>query len=154
MDLSTLDAAPRFSCEAGHVLIAEGRAVQGIYFLEDGELEIFKEGVLVAEIHDPGAVIGEMSWLLNSTPTATVQACTRCTLRHVANPAEFLRHHPAVALHIAVLLARRLDSLNRYLVEIKNQFRDRSDHLGMLDEVLSSLMNKHPRDIPRRNVGD
>ena len=54
---------------------------------------------------------------------------------------------------MARVLARRIDSLNRYLVNIKEQFKDRADHLGIVDEVLDSLMNKHPRDIPRRNAG-
>jgi hypothetical protein len=69
------------------------------------------------------------------------------------NPAEFFRKNPDIALHVAELLARRVDSLNRYLVEIKNQFRDRADHLSIIDEVLDSLMHKHPRSIPRRDAG-
>jgi hypothetical protein len=55
---------------------------------------------------------------------------------------------------MAGILARRLDSLNRYLVDIKRQFEGRSDHLGIIDEVLDSLMHKHPRAIPRRSAGD
>lgn len=49
--------------------------------------------------------------------------------------------------------ARRLDSLNRDLVEIKHQFKDRADHLGIIDEVLDALLHKHPRNIPRRDAG-
>jgi hypothetical protein len=94
-----------------------------------------------------------MSWLLGTTPTATVTATVPCVLRHVANAPEFFRQHPDVTIYMATLLARRVDSLNRYLVEIKNQFRDRADHLGIIDEVLDSLMNKHPRHIPRRDAG-
>jgi hypothetical protein len=55
---------------------------------------------------------------------------------------------------MARILARRLDSLNRYLVNIKEQFRDRADHLGIIDEVLDALMHRHPRVIPRRETGD
>lgn len=154
MDLSPLQSAPSLSYPAGHVLITEGQPLAGVYFLESGDVDISKDGVLVAEIHDAGAVMGEMSWLLDTVPTATVTARTPCTVRHVARPAEFFREHPDATLHMARLLARRVDSLNRYLVEIKNQFRDRADHLGMIDQILDSLMHKHPRDIPRRNVGD
>jgi CRP-like cAMP-binding protein len=135
-------------------VIAEGQPFPGVYFLESGEVEVFKRGVLIAEIFEPGAVLGEMSWLLATAPTATVKASTPCTFRHVANPAEFFRQNSDATVHMAVILARRLDSLNRYLVEIKNQFKDRADHLAIIDEVLDSLMHKHPRDIPRRNTGD
>jgi CRP-like cAMP-binding protein len=134
-------------------VVTEGEPFPGIYFLESGEVEIFKRGVLIAEIFEPGAILGEMSWLLNTVPTATAKTSTPCTFRHVANPTEFFRAHPDATIHMAIVLARRLDSLNRYLVEIKNQFKDRADHLGIIDEMLDSLMHKHPRDIPRRDAG-
>jgi len=153
MDLSVLQSAPGFSSTAGHVVITEGQPLEGIFFLESGEVEVLKNGILIAEIHDAGAVLGEMSWLLGTTPTATVRTVTPCTFRYVLNPAEFFRKNPDIALHVAELLARRVDSLNRYLVEIKNQFRDRADHLSIIDEVLDSLMHKHPRSIPRRDAG-
>ena len=41
---------------------------------------------------------------------------------------------------------RRLDALNRYLVDIKGQF-DGHDHLGMVDSVLETLMR---RQMPTR----
>jgi CRP/FNR family transcriptional regulator, cyclic AMP receptor protein len=117
-------------------------------------VEVLKAGVLIAEVYEAGAVFGEMAHLLRTEPTATVRALTSCQLRLVADPAEFFRQHPAVALHMAEILARRLDSLNRYLVDIKLQFKDRADHLSIIDEVLDALMHKHPRHIPRRDAGD
>ncbi len=154
MDLSLLQHLPSVSCAAGGVLITEGQPVQGIFFLESGEVEVLKDGVLIAEVYVTGAVFGDMAFLLGTAPTATVKAITPCVFRHVADPGEFFRLHPAVTLHMAAILARRLDSLNRYLVDIKHQFKDRSDHLGIIDEVLDALMHKHPRDIPRRATDD
>ena len=154
MNPTLFAAMPLISCPAGQVLIEEGQPIQGIYFLESGEVEVLKAGVLIAEVYEAGAVFGEMAHLLKTAPTATVRALTPCQLRHVAEPAEFLRQHPAVALHMAEILARRLDSLNRYLVDIKLQFKDRADHLSIIDEVLDALMHKHPRNIPRRAAGD
>ena len=150
MDLSLLQPLPKISCAAGQVLIAEGRPLMGIYFLESGEVEVRKGDVLIAEIYEPGAVFGDMAYLLKTEPTATVRALTPCVFRHVVDPPGFFREHPAAALHMAEILARRLDSLNRYLVDIKNQFKDRADHLGIIDEVLDALMHKHPRKIARR----
>ena len=154
MDLSRLQSLPLVSFAADQVVIAELQPLQGIYFLEGGEVEVFKEGVTIAEIYEPGAVFGEMSCLLHTAPTATVRTITACTFRYAADPVLFFREHPDGALHVAEILARRLDSLNRYLVDIKRQFEDRADHLGMIDEVLDSLMHKHPRNIPRRPAGD
>jgi len=154
MDLAHLHSLPRVNFDTGAVLITEGQPVAGIYFLESGEVEVLKDGVLIAEVYEPGAVFGDMAYLLESAPTATVKALTPCVFRHVAAPREFFRQNPDLALHTATILARRLDSLNRYLVEIKNQFKDRADHLGMIDEVLDALMHKHPRNIPRRPQDD
>jgi len=135
-------------------MIEEGRTLDGIYFLMQGEVEILKQGVLIAETYEPGAVLGEMSWLLGTTPTATVRTLTPCEFRHVANPAVFFREYPDVMLHMAVTLARRVDSLAQYLVEIKRQFQGEHNHLGIIDEVLNSLMHKQPRAVPRRANGD
>ncbi len=154
MDHALLKSLPLVSLAAREALIGEGQPLQGIYFLESGEVEVLKGTTLIAEIFEPGAMFGEMSFLLHVPPTATVRALTPCTFRHVAQPAEFLRQHPEVALYMAGILARRLESLNRYLVDIKRQFEGRSDHLGIIDEVLDSLMHKHPRALPRRSAGD
>jgi CRP/FNR family cyclic AMP-dependent transcriptional regulator len=154
MDLSFLQALPLLSVPAGHVLIEEGQPVTGLYFLESGEVEVLKGGTLIAEIFDSGAVFGDMAYLLQTAPTATVRMLTACKLREVAAPAEFFRQNPEVALHVAQILARRLDSLTRYLVDVKHQFKDRADHLGIIDEVLDALMHKHPRTIARRPAGD
>ncbi len=154
MDVSLIQSLPQVTTAAGQVLIAEGQPVVGLYFLESGEVEVRKGGILIAEVYQAGAVFGDMAYLLKTVPTATVSALTPCTFRHVADPAAFFQLYPAAALHMAEVLAGRLDSLNRYLVDIKNQFKDRADHLGIIDEVLDALMHKHPRVIPRREAGD
>lgn len=153
MDLALLSTLPSLPVAAGETIISEGRPLAGLYFLESGEAEVLKGGVLIAEVFVPGAVFGDMAFLLGTPPTATVRALTPCVFRHVADPAAFFAGQPAAALHMAAILARRLDSLNRYLVDIKHQFKDRADHLGMIDEVLDALMHKHPRDIPRSPPG-
>jgi CRP-like cAMP-binding protein len=154
MDLILLQSLPSVTVEAGAVLIVEDQPIQGLYFLESGEVEVHKGGVLIAEVYEAGAVFGDMAFLLETAPTATVKAVVPSVFRHVADPREFFRQHPDYALHTAAILARRLDSLNRYLVDIKHQFKDRSDHLGIIDEVLDALMHKHPRKIARREAGD
>lgn len=149
-----LHSLPAVSVPAGHELIHEGRPLAGLFFLEQGEVEVCKGGTLIAEVYEPGAVFGDMAFLLQTEPTATVRTLTPCTFRQVADPPAFFREYPEVTLHMAAILARRLDALNRYLVDIKRQFQDRADHLGIIDEVLDALMHKHPRNLPRREAGD
>jgi len=153
VDLTLLQSLPLVTFAPGHVLITEGQPLAGLYFLETGEVEVCKGDVLIAEVFQAGAVFGDMSFLLKTTPTATVRTLVESTFRQVTDPAAFFREHPEVTLHVAETLARRLDSLNRYLVDIKHQFQDRADHLGIIDEVLDSLLHKHPRVIPRRSAG-
>lgn len=154
LDLSILQTLPRVDLPAGAILITEDQPLNGLYFLESGEVEVLKGGTTIAEVYEPGAVFGDMAFLLQTEPTATVRTLIASQFRHVADPAGFFRAHPELTLHMAAVLARRLDSLNRYLVDIKNQFKDRADHLGIIDEVLDALMHKHPRRIPRREAGD
>jgi hypothetical protein len=40
-------------------------------------------------------------------------------------------------------VARRLDAVNKYLVDVKGQFEGH-EHLGMIDNVLETLMHRHP----------
>lgn len=48
-------------------------------------------------------------------------------------------------LHLCHLLARRLNAVNQYLVDLKQQFAGH-DHLGMVDGMLDLLMHRQPRE--------
>lgn len=145
-----VSALPLRVLSPGEMLIEQDSVAGALFFLERGTLEVRKEDVQLAEVSEVGAVFGEMSVLLRSVHTAQVFAATEAAVRVAEDPEAFLRENPEVALYIARILARRLNSLNRYLVDIKHQFADMDDHLGMVDEVLGALMNKHPRDVDRR----
>lgn len=147
-----IEQLPIRKLSAGEVLIREGQELDQVFFLSSGAVEVLKGEVQIVRVTDRGAVFGEMSPLLKQHPTATVRALEDSEFRVAENPNEFLRSSPEVALYIAEILARRLDALNRYLVDVKDQFKDRQDHLGMLDELLDALMNRHPRKIERRPV--
>ena len=53
-------------------------------------------------------------------------------------------------MQISRVLAARLDSLIRYLIDMKAQLAHHQDHLGRVDEILGSIMNKHPRMIRKQ----
>ncbi len=151
---ASIDSLPLQSFKASEVLVQEGYDTKGLYFLSRGTVEVSKEGQSITRVRERGAMFGEMSVLLESRPTATVTAVDQVECRVAANPRAFLEANPDVVLYICWILARRLDSLNRYLVDVRLQYADRGDHLGMVNEVLGAIMNRQPRDIaPQPNPG-
>lgn len=151
---ASLDHLPLQTFNPGDVLVRQGNDANSLYFLQHGTVEVSKDGQSITRVREAGAMFGEMSVLLKCPPTATVTAVDRVECRVAANPEQFLAEHPDVLLYICWVLARRLDSLNRYLVDVKTQFADRADHLGMVDEVLGAIMNRQPRDVaPHPNPG-
>jgi CRP-like cAMP-binding protein len=103
-----------------------------------------KDDVTVASASEPGAIFGDLSALLGIPHTATVRAVRASTFHVVPNPRAFLEQNPSACLHLCELLARRLDAVNKYLVDVKQQFAGH-DHLGLVDSVLDTLMHRHPR---------
>ena len=133
---------PTRTLAKGEVLIEENGRSGQLFVLARGMLEVHRGAVEIAFIDEPGALFGEMAVLLDRAHTASVRAASEAVV-HVIDDAEaFLAARPALAMPIARLLARRLQNVTSYLVDIKRQFADRSDHLGMVDEVLESLSHE------------
>jgi len=134
MDLPLRDYEP------GEVIIEEGGRSGALYFLVEGKVEVIRAGVRLATIEETGTVLGEISILLDRPHMAEVKAVEKSVF-HVASDAEgFLRDHPDVNLYIARTLAKRVDSLSCYLVDLQRQYAGDESHLGMVHEVLDSLM--------------
>jgi CRP-like cAMP-binding protein len=134
--------------EPGDVILREGESSGFLYVLVSGSVEVLKNDVPVALAAQPGVVFGEMAVLLGTAHTATVRAVAASEFLVIDDPRDFLKASPDWCLHICEMLARRLDSLNNYLVDVKRQFEG-SDHLGMVDEVLETLLHRQPRDRTR-----
>ncbi len=83
-----------------------------------------------------------MAFLLDGSATATVTAVGECRFLRSDDPDLLVRDHPEVALDIATTLAQRLDLVTRYLADLRNQYADREDHLGVVDAVLQSLVQR------------
>ena len=130
--------------DAGGIIIEQGTPQGRLLVLLTGEVEVLRDNVRVAKISEPGAVFGEMSVLLGSPHTATIRALKPCSFAIIDKPREFLEASAEASLHVAKLLAARLNSLNKYLVDVKQQYEGH-DHLGMVDDVLDTLMHHHPR---------
>lgn len=57
----------------GQTLFQEGENSQNLYILVEGKLDVLKGQQVINSIVEPGAVFGEMSFLLGSRRTATVR---------------------------------------------------------------------------------
>jgi CRP-like cAMP-binding protein len=132
--------------DAGELLLAEGGADKILYVLIDGEIEVLKGQTQVNTQSEPGAMFGELAVLLDVPHTATVRATLPTRAYVVENAEAFLQGNPDLSFQLAKLLARKLNSITTYLVDLKNQFEDREDHLGMVNEVLESLLHESVED--------
>jgi CRP-like cAMP-binding protein len=129
---------------AGTTVIHEGGTTGHLFVLIAGRLEVIKGDTIVASVTEPGAMVGEMSVLLDQPHTATVRAASDSTVYEFGDAAAFLRDQPAVALLIARMLAQRLNVANTYLADIMHQYADHGDHLAMVGEILQSMINLPP----------
>lgn len=135
---------PRREAPAGEMLLEQGEAAASMLVLISGEVEVLHDKIRVARTAEPGAVFGEMSILLRRHCTASVRTLKPSVFAVVDQPERFLKESSEASLHVAVLLARRLEALNRYLVDVKTQYEGH-DHLGMVDDVLNTLLHQQPR---------
>ena len=133
----------------GEVLIEEGSRPGKLFFLKSGRIEVTKGGVRVAMIKTPGSVLGEMSVLLDTNATANVIAIDEVEVHAADQPEAFLKAHPDVHFRVSKNLAHRLDAATQYLVDVKEQLGDCSDHVGMVDGVLDAILH---RDLKKRGM--
>src|SRR5260370_13296945 len=132
---------------AGTFVIHEGDTTGHLYVLVEGRLEVLKGDTIVASITEPGAVLGEMSVLLDQPHTATVRAASDSTIYEFSDAASVLREQPEVALLIARMLAQRLNVANTYLADIKRQSTGHANHLAMVGDILQSMINPAPTQV-------
>ena len=132
---------PVESVPAGEVLITEGSQPDRMLVLVSGEVVVEHDGVPFARIDTPGAVFGEMSAVLDRPATATVRAVGDLRVHVVDDPLGFLTDRPGAALAVLRTTASRLDGLTHYLVDVKQQFADAAGHVGLVDQILDTLVH-------------
>ncbi|MEI7996751.1 MAG: cyclic nucleotide-binding domain-containing protein [Methylococcaceae bacterium] len=126
----------------GEVLLEENGRDGILYVLIEGEVEVLKGKTQVNTQSDSGAIFGELAVLLDIPHTATVKAVSPSRTYVIEYAGDFLQSHPDLTFQLAKLLAKRLSSITTYLVDLKSQFEDQQNHLGMVDEVLETLLNQ------------
>lgn len=140
---------PRERHAAGTVLLDQGQTTNRLYVLIDGQVEVLRGSTQVAVLGEPGSVLGDMSILLAQPHTATARALTDVEVHAIADGAGFFRQHPDASYFVACTLAQRLNTATTYLADLKRQFADQGNHLGMVGDVLESLIyRQRPRATP------
>jgi len=118
----SLSALPIATYQPGETLLNAGSKTGLLLILKKGTVAIFRDGIEMAKVTEPGAVFGELSALLDQPHTADVRAL-ETTQFHVANADALLVQNPVALLYVAAVLARRLDGANRTLIELKRQIQ-------------------------------
>jgi CRP/FNR family transcriptional regulator, cyclic AMP receptor protein len=145
--LDCCGSAARRQVPAGTLIIHEGGKTGHLFVLIEGRLEVIKGDAVVAVLAEPGAVLGEMSVLLDQPHTATVRAASDSLVYEFDDAAAFLREQPEVALLLARLLAQRLNVATTYLADLMHQYADHGTHLSMVGEILQSMINLPPMQV-------
>jgi len=130
--------APQLAFERGAVLLSEGRKTDRLYVLIDGAIEIIRNGVQVALVDEPGAILGEISVLLDVPHTATARALTSGHAYELAEAKRFLRSRPDTAVFLAELLARRLNEATAALANLMQRYPGH-DHLNNVRLIAEGL---------------
>jgi CRP-like cAMP-binding protein len=147
MKLDQYDNSLKLTLPEGTVLLKQGTRSGKLYILIEGRVEVKREETLVAAIDEPGAIFGEMSALLDVDHTANVIAATPITVYQFDDAKSYLQSDPQVALTVARKLAQRLNTVTTYLVDLKRQYAGHSNHLGMVSEVLASLVYQQTEEF-------
>ncbi len=115
----TLAVLPLANYRAGETILEAGSKTARLLFLKSGAVAILKDSVEIARVEQPGAVIGEISALLDRPHTADVRALEDSQF-YVADAAMFGKN-PIAVLYVAKILARRLIAADEGLLELKKQ---------------------------------
>lgn len=113
-DLGLIAARVRdVSVAAGLVIIEQGEMPEAVYVLEEGTVEISRNGAVVST-QGPGSVVGEIALVDPQRRTATVRATT--DVRAIALSVEDLQvivaEMPEIAVDLGAMATRRLAELD------------------------------------------
>ena len=138
---------------AGEILIGQGYQGGDLFILESGQLAVERDAVRIATIATPGSLFGEMSVVLGTANSATVQAEKPTTVRVIRNARQYLKTDPELTFRIAWLMANRLDATSAYLVQLTKDHAGKPEG-GLLGRILSSLTTADDKRYTPVSRGD
>jgi CRP/FNR family transcriptional regulator, cyclic AMP receptor protein len=131
-----LAALPLARYEAGETVFAEGTKTGRLLILKSGAVSIFKGDIEFARVSEAGAVFGELSALLDEPHSADVRTLETSEF-HVADAATLLQD-PVALLYVTMVLARRIDTANQGLLQLKIMLQA-GEPKGLIDATLDKI---------------
>lgn len=122
--IESVTRLPLVEFQPGQILIEQGMDSGSAYILKSGTVQIEKDGEVICTLGETGAVIGEVSVLLNHETTATVKALSPVSAFVLDNPLQFALDNPAAMYMLSVQLAQRLISLNNHFAQLKKDNKE------------------------------
>jgi CRP/FNR family transcriptional regulator, cyclic AMP receptor protein len=149
----TLAALPTATYGAGEAVLTAGSKTGQLLILKSGTVAILKGSIEIARVSESGAVIGELSALLDQPHTADVRSLEDSQF-YVADAA-LLERDPVAVLHIARILARRLVAIDDGFVELKKQLEvgQSPGVLGRTIERIEKTLSAWSEDAPALTPG-
>jgi CRP-like cAMP-binding protein len=136
--LQKLSSWPVEAYGAGEMVLARGTTTGKLLVMIEGVVEVVRDDRRIAEIAEPGAVFGELALLLDQPHTADVRTLAPSTF-HVANGRTILRVDSDTTLYVAAVLAQRLTTVNRYLVEVRTRLATTDQPRGLFEDTLDNI---------------
>ncbi len=113
-----IESTPEFKqFNPDEIITTEGEAPDCIFEMISGQAVVLHDGQEIGQISE-GEIFGEISFLTDSTRTATVKASSMCFVRIVTKSDFFklIETNPYFIISIAKTLARRVVQLNEKVV--------------------------------------
>jgi CRP-like cAMP-binding protein len=117
-----LASLPVANYGAGESVFTEGTRTGRLLILRNGAVSVVRGGAEIARVTEPGAIFGELSFLLDQPHTADVRTLEASEF-HVTDAAALLTQDPVALLYVTTVLARRLDGANRAVIELRNHIQ-------------------------------
>jgi len=114
-----LAVLPLATYREGETILNAGSKTGRLFILKSGAVAILKDSIEIATVDEPGAVLGEISALLDQPHSADVRTLEDSQF-HVADATQFAKD-PNAMRYLAKNLARRLVAADDILVDVKNE---------------------------------
>ncbi|MBD3345422.1 MAG: cyclic nucleotide-binding domain-containing protein [Chitinivibrionales bacterium] len=107
--------------QSGEVIIQEGDAPDNLFEMIEGKAAVSVKDTQVGTIN-AGEVFGEVSFLTESTRTATVIAESRCLIQAISGDQfeKIIKYRPTLVFSVSRTLANRLTEVNDRLIRISS----------------------------------
>jgi CRP-like cAMP-binding protein len=123
----------------GEAVLSQATTTGHLLFLREGVVDVALEDVFIARVAEPGAVFGDVSFLLEQPHSAMVVAAEPSSFYLLEDPERFLEVEPRVAIYVARVLARRLNAVNHLLVEARRRIEEPDRPPAYLRETLERM---------------